>query len=177
MFKNNKKIIINKNKIKSRPTGNKVRGMIHALLIRIGRAFVWQSGVKTVRAGMGPFIAIGSLLAGRVNPSLVLGVFALLRSIVGLLRAQGPKGTAVYLKACTMYLYRYVGQEPLLDRAVFGPTISLTRSGIPRIIPPVWRRGVRSQTVWIIRLILTIFGLYRVLDFPGKLNTSSIVKP
>lgn len=126
---------------------------------------------------MGPFISIGALIAGKVTPSLVLGVFALLRSIVGLHRAQGASGTAIYLKGATVYLMRYCGKDPLDDRTVFGPSIGLTRSGIPRIIPFSWRLAIKAETEWVIKLTLTIFGLYRVLDYPGKLSVKTIVSP
>lgn len=123
----------------------RLRTVVRMLLQRFGSAFVWQSGVKSTRASMGPFITMGSLLAGKVSPSLVLGVFGLLTAIVRSFRAEGPVGTAKRLKATSVYLARYLGDDPLRDKAVFGPTISLTGSGIPRILPPRWRLAVARR--------------------------------
>lgn len=153
------------------------RTVIRSLLNGFGRAFSWQHGVKSVRAGMGPFISMGSILAGKASPTLALGVYSLLKSVIGLYRAQGARGAALYLKASSVYLMRYVGENALKDESALGPIIGLTRSGIPRIIPPVWRRAISSQSVWVIRLTLTIFGLYRVFDFKGKVSVKTITNP
>jgi len=143
----------------------------------VGSAFTWQSGVKSTRAWMGPFITIGNILAGKVSPFFILGLYDLIRSIHRLLRAQGVRGGALYLKACTMYLYKYVANERFLDQKAFGPVVGLTRSGIPLILPPMWRRSIKSGNLIVTRLALTVFGLYRVLDFRGKFTISTIVNP
>lgn len=61
-----------------------------------------------------------------------------------------------------------------------SPSVSLTRSGLPRVIPAHHRRvisqgGKRSELV--VRCYLTIFSLYRVIDVKGKIDLSNIEKP
>jgi len=72
---------------------------------------------------------------------------------------------------------KYMANERFLDRKAFGPVVGLTRSGIPTIVPIAWRRSLQSGNLWIARFILTIFGLYRVLDFRGKFTIKTIVDP
>lgn len=131
-----KGVLLNKMNKTTQPRNyRRLQLIIGVLLKKLGRAFSWQGGVKAARAWMGPFIMIGSILAGKVCPFLVLGLYDLVRNIHNLAKKQGPTGAAMYLKAATVYLYRYASGFPLRDRAAFGPVVGLTRSGIPLILP------------------------------------------
>jgi hypothetical protein len=44
------------------------------------------------------------------------------------------------------------------------------------LIPALHRARIRSGDTWTIRFWATLFGLYRVLDFPGKVKISTITK-
>nr|UJQ92489.1 MAG: putative RNA-dependent RNA polymerase [Mitoviridae sp.] len=155
----------------------RLRLLIARSLHRVSSAFTWQSGVKSARAWMGPFLTIGAILAGKVSPFLSLGLISLCRSITALVRSQGIAGAALYLKACTIYLQRYLANDALLDRKAFGPVIGLTRRGLPLVIPSAWRRAIASGNHVVARLVLTVFGLYRVLEFRGKFSIKTIVTP
>jgi hypothetical protein len=58
-----------------------------------------------------------------------------------------------------------------------GANVSVTRRGIPRIINPIHRTLIHKGDVGVIRLWLTLFGLYRVVEFKGALKLKTITDP
>lgn len=88
---------------------------------------------------------------------------------------------AFFLKRCRTSLMQALGSSDK-KRASYAPyskspSVSLTRSGLPRVIPAHHRRvisqgGKRSELV--VRCYLTIFSLYRVIDVKGKIDLSNI---
>jgi len=59
----------------------------------------------------------------------------------------------------------------------FGSAVSRTKGGLPRIIPRVHREFIRKGSSFHIKLWLTLFSLYRVLDVVGKLSLATITTP
>jgi len=58
-----------------------------------------------------------------------------------------------------------------------GAAVSRTRRGIPRIINPQHRTLIRLGDVAVTRFWLTLFGLYRVIEFDGQLKLKTITDP
>jgi len=58
-----------------------------------------------------------------------------------------------------------------------GANVSVTRKGIPRILPVQHRILVSQGDVGVIRLWLSILGLYRELEFKGTLKLKTITQP
>lgn len=86
---------------------------------------------------------------------------------------QGMKGLVNYLKANTVLLQQALGGFKLYDCTSLKSRPSRTRSGLPRIILAQDRALIRAGNTKVMRFYLTLFNLYRVLEFPGilKLNT------
>jgi hypothetical protein len=88
---------------------------------------------------------------------------------------QGLKGLCLYLKGCSILIIKFISKDPTPRNSVtYGPHISLTKRGIPRILPLYFRTEVSKGNSVIIRLVLTMLGLYRVLPFEAPLKTSTI---
>jgi len=138
---------------------------------------MWQRGVKSSRAWISPFITVGGILAGSISRTVPLGVVGMTRQFGSICKNQGPAGLSLYLKACSIALMKWRAGDVLKDTKAFGPTLGLTKSGMPRIIPKAWRRAIASGNTALLRLCLTMFGLYRVLDFKGKVKLSTITDP
>jgi hypothetical protein len=81
------------------------------------------------------------------------------------------------LKAYSVSLMSVTAGKKLKDQTVFGPVFARTRSGLPRIIPVEHRRRIRSGDRLVVRAWLTLFGLYRVLDFKGVFSVGTIIAP
>ncbi|GER48825.1 RNA-dependent RNA polymerase [Striga asiatica] len=60
--------------------------------------------------------------------------------------------TAKYLKQCNQLLMWYVGSRPSSLQPVLDMPISLTRTGLPRIIPPQYRKMIRGGDMEVTRM-------------------------
>jgi hypothetical protein len=62
------------------------------------------------------------------------------------------------------------------DLTPLGSRLSRTRTGLPCVIPADHRRLIRQGDFRTMKLWLTLFNLYRVLNFPGTLKLKTITK-
>lgn len=63
------------------------------------------------------------------------------------------------------------------SRAINKVAVSVSRDGLPRVIPKQDRRAIRRGDSNVIRLWLTLSGMYRVLEFPGTPAVHTITNP
>jgi len=82
-----------------------------------------------------------------------------------------------YLKGCSVLLMQAISGQRLSDPRQLGCAIGRTKSGVPSIIPAVHRKAIRTGDGKALRIWLSFFALYRVLNFPGKLKLSTITAP
>lgn len=90
---------------------------------------------------------------------------------------SGISFLALYLKASSTYVMQFIAnpkRPKFITSVTYGPHVSLTRSGLPRIIPVSLRRAISNNDTIIIKVVLTILNLYRVLPYPGKVKLSTI---
>lgn len=91
---------------------------------------------------------------------------------------QGLKGLVLYLKACSVATQQSLGGYIVADSAKFGKCrISRTNRGLPRIIPRDLRTQIRASDLRVIRFVLTVLAFYRLMEFPGKPDLSTITAP
>jgi len=71
----------------------------------------------------------------------------------------------LYLKTCSILLQQYVsGHTVHPSRKDSKCAVSVTRAGLPRIIPKLQRVLIRRGNLKTIQLWLSLFNLYRYLD-------------
>jgi hypothetical protein len=58
-----------------------------------------------------------------------------------------------------------------------GVAVSRTQAGLPRVIPAIMRKRIRNSERLVIIAWLTLFNLYRIIDFKGTLKLSTITNP
>jgi hypothetical protein len=87
------------------------------------------------------------------------------------------RGTAIYLKTCYIVTQHVAGGMKDQSPWALGANIARTRFGIPRIINRRHRLLLQKGDVGIIRLWLSLFSLYRVLEFKGSLKLKTISEP
>lgn len=90
---------------------------------------------------------------------------------------SGRPGLVLYLKACNVLLMQSTGGMILKGTRDLGVAVSRTSDGIPRIIPRVMRNMIRQGDRNALRIWLSLFSLYRVIDYPGSLKLSTITEP
>jgi len=102
----------------------------------------WYRTVKSTRAGLGYFNKVILILLGKFSKSYVLANVSFVRSIRALHRRQGNRGLALYLKTAQLLLIRAANGTALSNPRQVGVPVSVTRRGIPRVIPVLHRREI-----------------------------------
>lgn len=108
---------------------------------------------------------------------MVRVVISSLASFHRLYKHGGTRFLVIYLKACSSMLQQAMGGQRLYDLTPFGARVRRTNGGLPRIIPVLHRNAIRANDRWTIRFWATLFGLYRILEFPGKVKLSTVTNP
>lgn len=91
-------------------------------------------------------------------------------------RKQGVRGLVIRTKTLYILLMQSHGGFIQTPQSL-GTAVSRTASGLPRIIPSVHRRYIRTGNTFYLRLWLSWFSIYRVLEFPGTLKLKTITAP
>jgi len=136
----------------------------------------WQTGLKSRPWLLGRVNRIVFLVIGYTSHTYAGAAYRFVSFCIPLVRHRGLRGLAIYLKACSVLLQNAVAGRRVGCRE-FGVAVSVTRSGLPRVIPSEHRRYIRGGAVGPLRLWLTLFMLYRVIDLTTKVNIDSILLP
>lgn len=137
----------------------------------------WSFCVKTEVKLAGLLLRVVPLVFGQLSASLVKVVWGYSRNVRRILRGSGERGLAAYLKTCYLVTQQVAGGQIVASPWALGGNVARTRKGLPRIINPQHRTLILKGDVSIIRLWLTLFGLYRVVEFKGKLKLRTITDP
>lgn len=161
-----------------------IKGKILIIIMKTATALqlktassIWQGAVKSVSRLTGLLVRVIPLIVGSASISWVKAATVYARFVVALVRRQGQRGAAVYLKACNLILLRTISGEPLPSSRDAGCAVSVSHGGLPRLIPAAHRARIRGGDTSVIRFWLALFTLYRVLVFRGRLSIKTITDP
>jgi hypothetical protein len=138
------------------------------------------TGLLRVKAGLPlllPILQVGRVVVGTLNPSWVKVSYVFARSLANLYRSQGVPGVVKHLKVASVILQQAAAGYRIKDLTELGPRLSRTGTGLPRIIPHQQRQRILAGDSMCIRFWLSLFSIYRVLEFPGIIKTSTITSP
>jgi len=132
----------------------------------------WRPDVKVWRRMMDPLISVVRLTVGRMTKSHLVRCAWFARRCAQIAQHSGTRGLCLYLKASHVLLMQGLPGSKMRpgSREVGKVAVSVTRDGLPRLIPKWDRARIRSGDLSATRLWLTLFGLYRVLWFKSPLN-------
>jgi hypothetical protein len=140
--------------------------------------FVGVFSVKAGKALVNHCIRMIYLLRGGVTIGFVRVFVVFARFLASLYKRTSLKFVVKYLKTAQIMLMQSVaGQPGLYPPQTFGAAVARTSTGLPRVIPKAHRKHIREGSHLHIRLWLTLFGLYRVIEFPGVPAIKTIVAP
>lgn len=88
--------------------------------------------------------------------------------------SNSPVFVVKWLKVQYVNFQQAVGGNPSLDLTPLGCRITRTRRGLPKVIPRRDRLHIIQGDSRYIQKWITLFGLYRELNIPGKPNLSTI---
>lgn len=152
-------------------------GILWTRVVRSTEILGAKLAVKRGRPAVRALLNALALLGRRLTPSTVSAVVTFASKCYVLRRNGGTRFLVIYLKACTSMLQQALGGQRLSSLNPFGSRPSRTGSGLPRIIPAPHRDRIRKGEVFAIRLWMTLFGVYRILSFQGKVKLNTITDP
>jgi hypothetical protein len=151
-----------------------IRSLYRAL---VPKALTWSFCVKSEAKLAGLLLRVVPIVFGHLTLSSVKVTWGFAKNVAKMYREMGSKGTAIYLKACYVLTQHAAGGMRDLSPWALGANVSRTRRGIPRMINPQQRSLVIKGDVASVRFWLSLFSLYRVLEFKGTLKLATITKP
>jgi len=113
---------------------------------------------------------LGYMRLGFVKPAICFASWCSHRA-----RKQGLKGLVITLKVLNTSLAQSIARD--LKSFPSHPRIRRGQLGLPTIIPVLHRVRIAKGDPMIMRYWFTLFSIYRVIEFPGKLSFSSITDP
>jgi len=154
---------------------SKMRLNNESYLSRLTRSGSWHSSVKAGRRWYELFLGMVHILVGRVNKSYISAVLHFVRHCIVIRRKQGIPGLCKRLKAYNVLLMQALAGTHHKSSHELGVAVSRTQMGYPRSIPVHHRKRLKEGDKVVVRLYLSFYSLYRVLDWKGKLKLSTIV--
>nr|UPW42175.1 MAG: putative RNA dependent RNA polymerase [Beijing sediment mito-like virus 5] len=122
-------------------------------------------------------VNIVRLIADHLNPELIKAVLVFMSRLSVLQKKGGLTFVALTLKACHIYVMQFIAsskRQSFINSCSYGVHVSLTSSGLPRLLPLYFRNKIRDGDKDHIKIVLTLCNLYRVLPFPGKVKLATI---
>jgi len=135
-------------------------------------------GFLAILHEIGPKILSMALLSSskvlsRVRMLHNFGIF-----ILRMYSHHGETYTVKYLKACQIAVQKCLAGQPFRSLREIEPDLPLprlSRTGLPVIIPHNDRRSIiQLNSPAIIRMWLTIFSIYRIIQIEGKFKLATI---
>jgi len=143
----------------------------------IHTSFCWQP-VRNIGLTLGAALRrVVALREGGPTTNWCQTALSFGRYVASLHKEQGWRGVVIRLKANATLLQQVAGGHKLDNPRLLGCAISRSRNGIPRVIPIVHRKRITSGDRWTVRIWLSFFWLYRVIEVPGKLKLGTITRP
>lgn len=132
--------------------------------------FIVNDGRPLVNILKGMFIVAG---AGITNGRIRM-ICSFIKTCNSIQRSQGVKGLVIFLKTNNTLVMQSIGGMLVGDTGKLGVRIARTSKGLPRSLPCQIRMEIRKGSAITIKLALTMYNFYRVLEFPGKLKLDTI---
>lgn len=154
-----------------------MRNTKHLYKVLVPHNLTWSFCVKAEVKLAAMILRVVPLVFGQLTSSNVKVAWGFAQNVRDLYKRQGPRGLAIYLKACSVCLQQAAGGMVTPSTWALGAAVSRTRRGIPRLVNPQHRALVLNGDVGVIRFWLTLFGLYRVIEFKGALKLKTIMEP
>jgi uncharacterized membrane-anchored protein YhcB (DUF1043 family) len=124
------------------------------------------------------FLKMVYAIRPRISSCTVKQVVFFSKKCYRLYKHNGIKGLTQYLKACQVLLQQSIGGYKVKDLSPLNCRPKRNRYGSPLLIPRISRPLIHTKTnKSIVMLWMTLFGVYRVLDFKGKLKLNTITAP
>lgn len=123
------------------------------------------------------FLKISLSLRGGLTSSVCRSAVVCVRMFYKWYASEGVKGLVLRTKSLYVLLMQAHAGHRIQNTRSLGPGISRTNAGYPRVIPSDIRRRIKHGDTFLLRLWLSWFSIYRVLEFPSTLKLGTITEP
>jgi hypothetical protein len=106
------------------------------------------------------------LLGHPLRLSFRQDLYCFRKSLVELVSSHGLLYGMRYLKVSLFCIHKYLSGSPLSCTKEHGIAVGLSRSGLPKIIPVRWRHSILSGSKPVLRLVTSLFTLYKAVHTP-----------
>lgn len=130
--------------------------------------------VKQSRALRALFFRVAPLAIVRFVPYWVNAISNVVRYLVCIAKQQGSVGLVKHLKVLSVITQQAAGGYRVADLTSLGVRVSRTSAGLPRVIAKAHRKAIKEGCSTTLRMYLTMFGLYRIIEIPGKVKVHTI---
>jgi len=104
-------------------------------------------------------------------------VYVFLRSCYTLYKKNGMKFLVLYLKTSHVQTMQSMGGYVVKDTALIAKVrVSKTTKGLPRIIPAQARERIRKGDLFLLRIFLSLFSVYRVFSYSSVTSLQTIIE-
>lgn len=114
---------------------------------------------------------------GRITNSDVRVLITFLSHCSHLRKNSGLRFLCLYLKAQYVNLQQAVAGHPLSDTTPLGVRFARGGRSLPRCIPILHRMWIRKGSAYHVKVWLSLFSIYRVIEFPGRVKLATITDP
>jgi hypothetical protein len=138
----------------------------------------WQHALTGERSMIGYLNRLPILLLGSSGRSWILALIRFSRVALKTRSHEGTKGLAILLKTChTMLIKAKAGRPIIGTQTALGRRVGSTGRGLPRLIPMAHRKMILRGDSRVFIFWLSLFSIYRICDYLGKINIKTITKP
>jgi hypothetical protein len=160
---------------------NRVHPLARQLASRFGRIRALDvDAMLRVKAGrplVNTLLALVIPCGGKKNHSWLRILVTLLSHFNKVRLAQGAPGLVKYLKACALVTQQVLAGQRLHDMGPLGARMGRSKAGLPRCLPVGVRHRLLQGDYVLAKFLLTVFNMYRVIEFIGPVKTSTITDP
>lgn len=137
---------------------------------------LWRPNFAVWHRLMQPLLSVLRLSIGKVTKNHILALSLFARFCSRIAFHRGVRGLTLYLKVAHVLLMQGLPKSQMKpsSRDIGKVAVSVSRDGLPRLIPKDHRNLIRRGDVNTIRLWLTLFGLYRILHFQWRVNLKKV---
>jgi len=138
------------------------------------------NGLLAVKGGRGWvqwLYKVAVTVRGGITSAVIRSAVCYVRVLVAVWRHEGMPGVIVKTKTWYVLTMQATAGMKIPSAQALGPSVARTRSGLPRVIPRVIRDRIRRGDKFLLRIWVSWFSIYRVLDMPGKLKLATITDP
>lgn len=137
------------------------------------------NGMFRVKAGRGWInwlLKVSYSLRGGMTSGVARSAVGYMSYLQRVYRCQGSVGVVILTKSLYVLTMQAMAGRQACPQDL-GPGVARARSGLPRIIPRQHRSRIINGDRFLLRLWLSWFSIYRILEIPGRLKLETITQP